>query len=266
MHRAREPQDCLNLIKTNITAVDAAIASAGPMASPASGETPLAAFLSVMDKNARTISSTLALRDVRYLEALILKGNKSFQGDNVNSFAEIVSLQDHIFKCAEAFPPFSATDHVRKDHERKMAGCLLEICSIVAGVIRQEAFDMVRQVESTSIGETKTKCSSSIDKIQSELTASRKLLADMQLSLGSYTTLKTPQSNLRDQRVLECEEAWGFTHTSYTNRSSLGLELDEADADRKRTNAQKKVTFQSPDGTSKTENFKAADKAASLKL
>ena len=104
----------------------------------------------------------------------------------------------------------SASDEAKADHKRRISAYLLEMCSVVAGVIRQETFDMVRQVamESTSIGETKIKCTSSTDKIQAELAVSRQLLADMQLSLDSFTKLKTPQSDLRDQRVLECEEAW----------------------------------------------------------
>ena len=108
----------------------------------------------------------------------------------------------------------SASDEAKADHKRRISAYLLEMCSVVAGVIRQETFDMVRQVamESTSIGETKIKCTSSTDKIQAELAVSRQLLADMQLSLDSFTKLKTPQSDLRDQRVLECEEAWTFPH------------------------------------------------------
>ena len=39
------PQDCLSLIKTNITAAHAAIGSAESMASPAPGESPLEGFL-----------------------------------------------------------------------------------------------------------------------------------------------------------------------------------------------------------------------------
>ena len=40
------PQDCLSLIKSNITAAHAAIGSAESMASPAPGESPLEGFLS----------------------------------------------------------------------------------------------------------------------------------------------------------------------------------------------------------------------------
>ena len=42
------PQECLSLIKTNITAADAAIGSAKSMASPAPGESPLEGFLTLL--------------------------------------------------------------------------------------------------------------------------------------------------------------------------------------------------------------------------
>ena len=41
------PQDCRSLITTNITAANAAIGSAGSMAPPASGESPLDGFMAV---------------------------------------------------------------------------------------------------------------------------------------------------------------------------------------------------------------------------
>ena len=95
------PQDCLDLIKTNITAAHAAIASAEQMASPASGDSPLEVFLTVMGVQSRHIVSALTLKDDRYLEAS--KDNKSHRDDG--SFAELANLQEHIFKCAESYPP-----------------------------------------------------------------------------------------------------------------------------------------------------------------
>ena len=174
-----------------------------------------------MGLHARRIVSGLASKVERYLEAL--KGKKVHMDDD--SFAKLVNLQDHIFKCAETYPPPSAIDQVRKEHRRKLSGYILEICSIVAGVIHQETFDKVRQVESTSVGEAKVKSSSKIDKIQAELAAARKLLGDIESSIGDFTKLKTPQSDMRDQRVLECEAPWSFTHNSYTTRFSLIMEL-----------------------------------------
>ena len=258
------PQDCLNLIKTNITAAHAAIASAEQMASPASGDSPLEVFLTVMGVQARNIVSTLTLKDDRFLEAS--KGNKSHRDDDL--FAELVNLQKHIFKCAESYPPVGnlVPEETRQAAKNKMSGHLRDLCNIIAGVIRQETFDKVRQVESSSIGEARFKCSSSIDKIHAQLVIARKQLVDIESSIDDFTKLKTPQSNMRDQRVLECEESWSFTHDSYTTRSSLGMELDSAEAERKKTNQQKNVTYQTIDGANKTEKWKAADKAAALKV
>ena len=167
-----------------------------------------------------------------------------------DSFAKLVNLQDHIFKCAETYPPPSAIDQVRKEHRRKLSGYILEICSIVAGVIHQETFDKVRQVESTSVGEAKVKSSSTIDKIQAELVTARKLLGDIESSIGDFTKLKTPQSDMRDQRVLECETSWSIAHNSYTTRSSLIMELESAEQERRSASNPKKVTYQNPDGSS----------------
>ena len=156
----------------------------------------------------------------------------------------------------QVWPPVGVLRPVARDLQRY---------NLIASTIRQETYSYDRQVENTSIGATGTKCTSYINKIHAEISLSRKLLAEMQLSLDSYTASesKTPQSassiRVRDQKVLECEEKmWTFTHNSYTNRLSLSLELEE-DKEEKRTSKQKKVTYQMQDGTEKSETFKPAD-------
>ena len=117
-------QDCLNLIKTNITAANAAITSAEMMTSSSSGETPLERFLTVMGRNARTILSILTSRDDRYLEAL--NGNRSLREDD--AFSGIVDIQDHIYKLAQTCPPVPASDKAKADHKRRISAYLLEMC------------------------------------------------------------------------------------------------------------------------------------------
>ena len=75
------------------------------------------------------------------------------------------------------------------------------------------------------------------------------LLEDIESSIANFTKLKTPQSDMRDQRVLECEASWNFTHTSYAMRSSLAMELETSKTEKKQAQGTKKVTFQLPDGT-----------------
>ena len=120
--------------------------------------------------------SNLTLKNDRFLEAL--KGNKRHRDDD--SFSEIVNLQDHIFKCAESYPPLGnlVSDEAQQAAKRKMSGHLLDLCNIMAGVIHQETFDKILQVETTSIGEARFKCSSSVDKIHAELVIARQQLLE----------------------------------------------------------------------------------------
>ena len=138
--------------------------------------------------------------------------------------------------------------------------------SIASLVVRQETFEKVRQVENTSIGEATAKSSSTIDKIQAELVTAVKLLGEIESSIADFTKLKTPQSDMRDQRVLKCEASWDFTHTSYATRSSLAMELETAKQDRKKAHNTKKVTYQQPDGTDAEETWKPAEKAAAIQV
>ena len=126
------PQECLSLIKTNITAAVAAIGSAKSMASPAPGESPLEGFLTVMGLQSRTIVSNLSLKDDLFKEAL--KGNLSHNGDN--SFDELANIRDHIFKCAESFPPAGTAEAPRQAARNKMSGYLQDMCCIMALGIR----------------------------------------------------------------------------------------------------------------------------------
>ena len=137
------PQDWLSLIKTNITAAHAAIGSAESMASPAPGESPLEGFLTAMGLQSRNIVSNLSMKGDRFKEAL--KGNTSHNGDD--SFAELVNLKDHIFKCAESFPPAgNLGEATRQAARNKMSGYLQDMCCILANGIRQETYEKVRQV------------------------------------------------------------------------------------------------------------------------
>ena len=192
------PQDCLSLIKTNITAAHAAIGSAESMASPAPGESPLEGFLTVMGINSRNILSSLIAKDDRFKEAL--HGNKITRGDD--SFAELADLKDHIFKCAEIFPPAgsivsgASTGAATQDARNKLSGYLLDMCNVMASVIRQETYDKVLQVVNTSVGIATASCSSTITNIESELAKATKLLKDIESSVD--TKLKIPQSDTRD--------------------------------------------------------------------
>ena len=258
------PQDCLSIIKTSITAANAAIATAKQLSSPASGESPLEEFLTVMGLNSRNIVSNLSLKDDRFKEAL--KGNNIHKGDN--SFVELVNRHAHILKCAESFPPAGnlVPDSTRETAKNKLSGYLRDMCCIMAVVIRQETFDKVRQVENTSVGEAISKSSSTIDKIQAELATAVKLLGGIESSIDDFTRLKTPQSDMRDQRVLECEASWRFTHNSYATRSSLIMKLETAEQEKKKTHKSKEVTYQNSDGTETKEAWKPAEKAAAIKV
>ena len=173
------------------------------MASPASGESPLEGFLTVMGINSRGILPNLIAKDDRFKEAL--HGNKVTRGDD--SFAELADLKEHIFKCAEIFPPAgsivsgASTGAATQDARNKLSGYLLDMCNIIASAIRQETYDKVRQVVNTSVGIATANSSSTTDKIQAELASAVTLLEGIESSIADFTKLKTPQSDMRDQRA-----------------------------------------------------------------
>ena len=197
------PHDCLESIKTSLTAANAAIVSTGAMASPAPGDSPLEGFLTAMGLHSRTILSSLTMKDDRFKEAL--KGNKTTRGDD--SFAHLADLKDHIFKCAEIFPPTgsiisgASTGQATQDARNKLSGYLLDMCNVMASAIRQETYDKVCQVVNTSVGIATANCSSTTDKIQADLASAVTLLEGIESSIADFTKLKTPQSDMRDQRV-----------------------------------------------------------------
>ena len=120
-----------------------------------------------------------------------------------------------------------------------MSGYLLDMCTIMAFVIRRETYEKVRQVENTSVGTATANSSSTTDKIQAELASAVKLLEGIESSIADFTQLKTPQSDMRDQRVIECVASWDFTHTSYINCSTMAMELESCATERKSTKASK---------------------------
>jgi len=262
------PHDCLESIKTNLTAANAAIVSTRAMASPAPGESPLEGFLTAMGLNSRTILSSLASKDDRFKEAL--QGNKSTRGDD--SFAHLADLKDHIFKCAEMIPPTggivsgASTGQATQDARNKLSGYLLDMCEVMALVIRQETYDKVLQVQNTSVGIATASCSSTITNIESELAKASKMLKDIESSIDDFTKLKTPQSDTRDEHVTECVANWQFSHDSYVNRASLELELKTAKTECADLRASKTVKYQAADGSEKEEKWKAPEKAAAVKV
>ena len=207
--------------------------------------------------------SSLSLKDDRFKEAL--KGNKSHRGDD--SFAELADLKDHIFKCAESFPPAGSTvpRAALQAARNKIVRLSPRHVRIMALVIRQETYDKVRQVENTSVGTATASSTSTIDKIQSELATASKLLKDIESSIDDFTKLKTPQSDTRDQRVDECVASWDFTHTSYVNAPRWTWSWTQPNR-KEGHRASKTVKYQAPDGTEVEEKWKPADKAAAVKV